>query len=71
MVTRQLRFHLQLAGLLLGSALVFGCAKDSLLSGLAPTGLPAMTEPELDGSGDEENEDEDDSAKVAKKDKEE
>lgn len=71
MVTRQLRFHSPLAGLLLGSVFVFGCAKDSFLSGLAPTGLPAMTEPELDDAGDDETEDEDDSAKVAKKDTEE
>lgn len=81
MISKESRVYLQIAGLLLSSAVVAGCAKDSFLSGLAPTGLPKMTEPDLeetdledtveDSGEDSGEEDEKKSKRVAEKDAEE
>jgi hypothetical protein len=39
---------------LLATTIITGCAYDSLFSGLTPTGLPRMSEPEPDSAGDKE-----------------
>lgn len=77
MISNDSKVCLQIAGLLLSSVVVAGCAKDSFLSGLAPTGLPRMTEPDLDEPELEETvedsgeKDEKKSKRVAEKDAEE
>lgn len=67
MISRQAGRSLQFAGLLLSSMFVLGCAKDSLFSAFSPTGLPKMTEPELE----DEDADHRDTKRVAEKDEDE